>query len=645
MTPTGPDGARADGGGRSTASARDVLAQVADHFREFETGPPAPPEPPDGPLGWPGYDAARARARERTGEQESVVCGTGRIGACEAVLLSFEFGFLGGSLGARTGDLVETAHERARRLRLPLVTLVATGGSRMQEGMRALSQLQRVARQTALTRAAGLPQLAVVRDPTTGGGWATLAAGADIVLGLPGAQVAFAGSRVRPPDADPAAYTAEAQYAAGHLDQLVHSHELARTLAHWLTLLTGGPSHTPDGTPAPPEPAPAPHALTRGRHLEDVSGRHLGEEPALHLGGEPAEAPPRRPGERAEAPPSGAGPHAVGTAPVPGAPTAAPPSGAGPHTVGPAPVPGTPAPAPPSRAGTPPGAAPSSGPGVRATASPPGAGAPAGEGVPGPAGEHPAPEVRATASPPGSGPSAPGAPAGEDRPGAEPHTGDGPDAPADGTSAAVPPGSGMAAVARARAAGRPRAAAYLDAYFDSREEINGDRCGGTDPGMRCGFGLRDGRTVAFAAQCGTPTRPAGYRTATRLLRLAARLGIPVLTLIDTPGAANGPDAEAAGAGPAIAETFAAVAESPVPVTSLLIGEGGSGGALALAAPGRLWVTPDSYFSVIAPESAAAILKRDSGRVAETADALRLRPQDVVALGVARGIVPPAHHCQ
>ena len=76
----------------------------------------------------------------------------------------------------------------------------------------------------------------------------------------------------------------------------------------------------------------------------------------------------------------------------------------------------------------------------------------------------------------------------------------------------------------------------------------------------------------------------------------------------------------------------------MPVTSLLIGEGGSGGALALAAPGRLWVTPDSYFSVIAPELAAAILKRPPGEVPATADELWLRPQDVVRLGIARGIV-------
>ncbi|RCG16712.1 acetyl-CoA carboxylase [Streptomyces reniochalinae] len=476
-------------------------------------------EPVDGPLGWPGYDRARARARERTGEDESVVCGTGRIGGTETVLVCFEFGYLGGSLGQRTGDRVEAAHRRARQLRLPVVTLVATGGSRMQEGMRALVQLQRVARQTALTRAAGLPQLAVVRDPTTGGGWATLAAGADVVLGLPGAQAAFAGSRVRPRDADPAAYTVEGQHAAGHLDHIVPEAGLAPVLAHWLTLLTGGGARPGDsagprgaGT-SPPEPAPVPYALP---------------------------APPPR-GTRA-APP--AGEERAGARPRPDTP----------EPVGP----------------------------------------------------------RGTASEPQAGPDA-------GRPGG-------------------PPGSGPAAVARARAAERPRAPAYLDAYFSSRTEIRGDRCGGVDPGVVCGFGLHEGRAVAYAAQCGTPTRPAGYRTAARLVRLASRLGVPVLTLIDTPGAANGPDDERAGAGPAIAEVFGALAEAAVPVTSLLIGEGGSGGALALAAPGRLWVTPDSYFSVIAPELAAAILKRAPDRVPETADALRLRPQDAVDLGVARGIV-------
>ncbi|OKI06185.1 acetyl-CoA carboxylase [Streptomyces sp. CB02923] len=441
----------------------------------------------DGPLGWDGYGSARQRARERTGEDESVISGTARIAGVPTVLISFEFGFLGGSLGERTGDRLVAAYTRARQLRLPVVTLIATGGSRMQEGMRALTQLQRVAAQSALTRAAGLPQIAVVRDPTTGGGWATLGAGADVILALPGAQIGFAGSRVRPMDADPYAYSAEGQLAAGQIDAVVPRDRLRTALGRWLRLLSSG-----DGT----------------------------------------------------------GTTAEGTAEAAATPSAAP--------------------------------------------------APAADGA-GPALE---------AAPP---PHALGAPR--------------------------LPASGWEAVRSARAEQRPRAAAYLDAYFDWREEVNGDRCGGTDPGIRCGFGRRDGRTIAFAAQCGTAVRPAGFRTAARLVRMADRLGIPVLTLIDTPGAANDAAAEQAGAGAAIADVFATLASARTPVTSLLIGEGGSGGALALAAPGRLWATPDSYFSVIAPEAAAAILKRDTDAVRDTADQLRIRPQDLLDLGLIRGVVP------
>ncbi|MFF4028394.1 carboxyl transferase domain-containing protein [Streptomyces sviceus] len=444
-------------------SAREMLALLADDFSEIPY--PERQSKPDGPLAWQGYDASRARAAERTGEQESVVCGTAHVEGTRAVLIAFEFGFLGGSLGERTGDRLEAAYTYAREHRLPVVPLVATGGSRMQEGMLALSQLQRVARQSALTRAAGLPQIAVLRDPTTGGGWATLGAGADVVLALPGAQVGFAGSRVRPADADPTAYTAEAQVAAGAADAVVRPQELRETLGLWLRLLARRPGTAGDGTAdgRTPEPAPA-----------------------------PVPAP-------------------LGTADL--------------------------------------------------------------------------------------------------------------------------PATGWDAVRRARAPERPRAEAYLDAYFTRRAAVSGDRCGGTDPGMLCGFGEHGGRTVAYAAQTGTATRPAGYRTATRLIRLADRLGIPVLTLVDTPGAANDAEAERQGVGAAIAELFTTVASARTPITSLLIGEGGSGGALALAAPGNTYATPDSYFSVIAPELAAAILKRAPEEVELTAHQLRIRPQDLVDLGV------------
>ena len=468
------------------ATAREAIALLTGAAGFTEHRPPPRPLPPDGPLGWAGYDAARERASARTGEEESVVYGTGVVGDRPCALLSFEFGFLGGSLGRNTGDRLAAAYELALTRRLPLLALVATGGSRMQEGMVALTQLQRVAAASTRLRAAGLPQIAVVRDPTTGGGWATVGAGADVVLALPGAQVGFAGSRVRPPDADPYAYSAEGQFEAGQVDAVVPADELAATVTQWLRAL--GPH---EDLPA----APVPRAL------------------------------------------SAAGPE--------------PTAGAG-------------------------------------TGSTAGAGA--------------------------------GSTAG-------------------GGAVAPLPGTGREAVARARDPRRPRAEAYLADYFAVRLPLHGDRSGATDPGLLCGLGLRaDGQPAAYVAQCGTPTRPAGYRAAARTIRLADRLGVPVLTLVDTPGAANDTEAERAGAGAAIADTFAAIAAARVPVTTLVIGEGGSGGALALAAPDNTHVTVDSYFSVIAPELAAAILKRPPSETGATADQLRLRPQDLVELGFALSIV-------
>ncbi|MFE9877215.1 carboxyl transferase domain-containing protein [Streptomyces sp. NPDC005784] len=541
-------------------SAREAISLVTDSFAELPS--PGGEFRSDGPLSWTGYDDARARAAARTGEEESVVCGTatfgtasfgttidGRapLGPATAVLVAFEFGFLGGSLGERTGDRLEAAYDYARTHRLPVVSLVATGGSRMQEGMLALTQLQRVARQSALTRKAGLAQIAVLRDPTTGGGWATLGAGADVTLALPGAQVAFAGSRVRPPDADPAAYTAEAQVVAGSVDALVPQDGLRETLALWLDLLTR-PGAGATSVPPAPSPASVPSALS------------------------PASVPP-----------------ALSPPPVPPAlgGTSVPPALGG--TTVPAALGGT-----------------TDLPALGGTTVPVARG-----------GASDLPALGGATDPPSlGGTSAPPAPGG----------------------ATDLPATGWDAVQRARSPERPRADAYLDAYFSRRVSIGGDRCGGTDDGMVCGFGrARDGRTIAYAAQRGTPTRPAGYRTAARLVRLAGRLGIPVLTLVDTPGAANDAEAERQGAGAAIADLFSAVATARTPLTTLVIGEGGSGGALALAAPGNTWATPDSYFSVIAPEAAAAILKRPADEIRATAAQLRLRPQDLLDLGVIRGI--------
>jgi acetyl-CoA carboxylase carboxyl transferase subunit beta len=122
--------------------------------------------------------------------------------------------------------------------------------------------------------------------------------------------------------------------------------------------------------------------------------------------------------------------------------------------------------------------------------------------------------------------------------------------------------------------------------------------------------------------------------------LAGRLRLPVLTLIDTPGAAAGPADEAAGVGPAIAELFVAMASSPVPITSVVIGEGVSGGALALASPGDLWIARDGYLAVTAPELAVSILKLGVHDVPQVATWLRLTPAELLSRGIVRGVIEP-----
>jgi acyl-CoA carboxylase subunit beta len=210
-----------------------------------------------------------------------------------------------------------------------------------------------------------------------------------------------------------------------------------------------------------------------------------------------------------------------------------------------------------------------------------------------------------------------------------------------------PPGAdAWTHVRGARSRGRARTDRWLAGYFgptmETTVEIRGDRCGGVDSGLRCGFGSHQGSTIAYAAQAGERITPAGCRTATRLLGLAGRLRLPVLTLIDTPGAAAAPADEAAGIGPAIAELFVAMASSPVPVTSVVIGEGVSGGALALASPSDLWIAQDGYLAVTTPEMAVSILKLSVHDIPQVASWLRLTPAELMSRGIVRGIIrPPA----
>jgi acyl-CoA carboxylase subunit beta len=199
-------------------------------------------------------------------------------------------------------------------------------------------------------------------------------------------------------------------------------------------------------------------------------------------------------------------------------------------------------------------------------------------------------------------------------------------------------GGAWGEVLRARAPGRPsgidRAAVLCSSWTELR---------GADATVRAGLAtIAERRCIVIACDRyhgdGRPS-PVGYRLAQRAVGLAGRLALPVVTLVDTPGADPSPEAEADGIGLEIARTFAALAACPTPVVSVCVGEGGSGGALALSHADRLLICEHAIFSVIGPEGAAAILERDASQAPRVAERLRLTSGDLVALGIADGVIP------
>jgi acetyl-CoA carboxylase carboxyl transferase subunit beta len=207
------------------------------------------------------------------------------------------------------------------------------------------------------------------------------------------------------------------------------------------------------------------------------------------------------------------------------------------------------------------------------------------------------------------------------------------------------------AVRKARDIGRPTTSDYLRMILDDFEELRGDRVGGDCPAIIGGIGRLGGDPIVVmghekghtpgeltAHQYGMPA-PAGYRKAGRLMRLAAKWGLPVVTLVDTPGAHPGLDAELQGQASAIAENLRLMSTLPVPVVTVVTGEGCSGGALAIAVADRLLVMENSFYTVISPEGCAAILWRERAAAPEAAQALRIDARSLLELGVADGVIP------
>lgn len=212
-------------------------------------------------------------------------------------------------------------------------------------------------------------------------------------------------------------------------------------------------------------------------------------------------------------------------------------------------------------------------------------------------------------------------------------------------------GDAWHAVELARHQDRPYTLDYLARFCDDFVELHGDRAEGDDPAIVSGLGSFRGQTVAFVGHqkgrdlkqrayrnFGMP-RPEGYRKAMRLFELAGRLGFPVVTLIDTPGAYPGVGAEQRGQSGAIARSQLLLMGLNTPVVACVIGEGSSGGALAIGVADRVLMQQHSIYTVISPEGCAAILWKDAGEAKRAAAALRPTAPACLALGVIDQIVP------
>ena len=427
------------------------------------------------PLGFSDLQPYRERvqaARAKTGLTEAALTGRGTVQGHEVVVAVVDFGFLGGSMGSVVGEKIALAFEQAIERKAPIVTVVASGGARMQEGMLSLVQMAKTAAAAQRAHDSHVPYISILTHPTTGGIYASFATQGDIILAEPGALIGFAGPRVikgvtQSESQELRTHNAEFLLQRGFIDAIVERSKLRNTLATILRLIS---AHDTRVAPA----APASQQATR--HVD----------------------------------------------------------------------------------------------------------------------------------------------------------------------------AAWDAVQVARHKDRPTTLDYIHRISPQFIELHGDRTFGDDPAVVAGLGEVGGRGVVFIglerghgdpARRGGAALPEGYRKALRMMRLAERIGCPLVTFIDTPGADLGVEAEERGLAVALSECLATMSALPVPIVSAIIGEGGSGGALALGVADRVLMQEHAIYSVIAPEGAAAILYRDVARAPEVAEALKITAADCIKLGVADTLVP------
>jgi acyl-CoA carboxylase subunit beta len=422
---------------------------------------------------------------------EALVTGEGRLRGARVAILVGEFGFLAGSVGVVAAERLALAVERATAARLPLLACPVSGGMRMHEGTAAFVQMVKIAGVIARHKAAGLPYLVYLRDPTTGGVLASWGSLGQVTFAEPGALIGFIGPRVyqqlRGQPFPEGVQTAENLHAHGLLDGVVAPRRLAEVAARVLAVL-----HAPG--PLPPSPPGDSASPAR----DSAAARDV--------------APPPRELAR------------------------------------------------------------------------------------------------------------------------------GHDSVAGGDLEA------WEAVTRSRRPGRPGLRALLEVAARDVTVLDGTGGGATDPGLVLALArFGDARCVLLgqdrhAQRTSGPIGPAGLRKARRGMRLAAELDLPVVTVVDTPGAALSPQAEEGGLAREIARCLTSLLAEPTPTLSVLLGEGAGGAAIALLPADRSIAAQHAWLAPLPLEGASAILYRTTGRAAEIARDQGIRSVDLLRLGMVDRIV-------
>ncbi|AGP58945.1 carboxyl transferase domain-containing protein [Streptomyces rapamycinicus] len=555
---TGTNSPRATGASRASSasrpSARELIEAIVDPGSWHGWDEPVEITTDD-----PEYRADLERARERTGLDESVITGEGRIEGRRVALVACEFRFLAGSIGVAAGERLVRAVERATAERLPLLAAPASGGTRMQEGTVAFLQMVKVAAAITDHKAAGLPYLVHLRHPTTGGVLASWGSLGHVTAAEPGALIGFMGPRVHEAlygeEFPPGVQNAENLMNHGLIDAVLPLSRLSGVAARVLRVLC-----------------------------------------------------------------------ASNTAPAPGRP-----GGGGGAATEPVPDPGAPGDAP---GGWDPGAGGGDGRGGVAGADVAGAAAPA-----------PAPPSGALPGAEGDVAAGSGRAAGHDQAGVAAFVG------ATEGGAGVP--SAEVSIRASRRVERPGVRDLLRVAADDVSPLSGTGAGEHDPGLLLALArvggtpcvvlghnrrsARKGETAEGPGE-GQALGPAGLRTARRGMRIAAELGLPLLTVIDTAGAALSREAEEGGLAAEIARCLADMVTLPAPTLCLLLGQGAGGAALALLPADRVVAARHAWLSPLPPEGAAAILHRTTERAYEVAARQGVRSADLLAQGIVDRIV-------